>query len=152
MVEDDGVVDVADHLAVVVDDDDVLAGVEDRLRLEDVLDVGVADDEQRLAGDSGQRVLRLEEHPLESVLEQPLIFERHEVGAPADDDVGVLAHEAGGFHDAHRRAEAVEIGGAVPMTSTLSLPEISSASAVATMRVLTLVRFSMPLETPPKNS
>ena len=39
-----------------------------------------------------------------------------------------------------------------PMTSTLSLPEISSASAVATMRVLTLVRFSMPLETPPKNS
>ncbi len=36
-----------------------------------------------------------------------------------------------------------------PIISTLPLPDISSDTAEATMRLFTLVRFSTPLETPP---
>ena len=58
MEEDDGIIDMLHHLAVVVDDDDIAAGLVDLPAFQDGGDVGIHHHQQGIAGNRIQRLRR----------------------------------------------------------------------------------------------
>ena len=61
MIENNGIVDVIDHLPMVIDDHHSLAAVVDLLGFHQILSVGVADDEEGVLCNAEQRLRRIHE-------------------------------------------------------------------------------------------